>query len=369
MKVFRRFYRYINPVIDPEVQHHMDRYSMRSIYYASIAVFVVETLLFLYALLTNLGSMNQSVISSLISIGSCVVMCFVASLLSSWSLRKKNLSHKAFVAIRILFFIAFMAWAIDVDFRHYRQETQMLTFFTVSLMMICFVHFRPWIGSLLIAGAHLVFYLAIKSFDGAANLEPLNFLVLAVVSALANTILFHNQIFLFSRQDALYDRNQALREENRTDALTGIWNRLGLERDAQKMDGRPMTAYMIDINYFKEINDRYGHLAGDELLRETTEQLKQIFPGAHYYRYGGDEFLVLTHKPACDNYGSSTYDFTDSKYGVRASLSIGSAQSAPANYDELFHLISQADKALYVVKRRTHSVEFGGHDRRAQERK
>ena len=80
---------------------------MRSIYYASIAVFVVETLLFLYALLSNLGSMNQSVITSLISIGSCVVMCFVASLLSSWSLRKKNLSHKAFVAIRILFFISF----------------------------------------------------------------------------------------------------------------------------------------------------------------------------------------------------------------------------------------------------------------------
>ena len=94
MKVFQRFFRYINPKIDPDVQHHMDRYSMRSIYYASIAVFVVETLLFLYALLTNLGSMNQSVITSLISIGSCVVMCFVASLLSSWSLRKKNLSQR-----------------------------------------------------------------------------------------------------------------------------------------------------------------------------------------------------------------------------------------------------------------------------------
>ena len=64
----------------------MDRYSMRSIYYASIAVFVVETLLFLYALLTNLGSMNQSVITSLISVGGCVVMCFVASLFSAWSL-------------------------------------------------------------------------------------------------------------------------------------------------------------------------------------------------------------------------------------------------------------------------------------------
>ncbi len=368
MKVLQRFFKYINPKIDPDVQHHMDRYSMRSIYFASIAVFIVETLLFLYALLTNLGTINRSLFISLLSVGSCVVMCFVASLLSAWSLRKKNLGHKGFSVIKFFFFIAFMAWAIDVDFRHYQHDTQMLTFFTVSLMMICFVHFRPWIGSLLIIGAHLVLYLAINAFDGTAGMEPLNFLVLAVVSALANTILFHNQIFLFSRQDALYDRNQALREENRTDALTGIWNRLGLERDAQKMDGRPMTAYMADINYFKEINDQHGHLAGDELLRETTDRLKQIFPGAHYYRYGGDEFLILTYKPACDNYGSSTYDFTDSTYGIRVSLSIGSAQSSPACYDDLFDLISRADKALYEVKRRTHSVEFGGHDRRAQGR-
>ena len=368
MKIFRRFFQYMNPKIDPEIQHHIDRYSMRSIYYASIAVFVVETLLFLYALLTSLGTLNRSVFISLISVGCCVVMCFIASVLSAWSLRKTNLSHKGFTAIRLCFFIAFMAWAVDVDFRHYRHDTQMLTFFTVSMMMICFVHFRPWIGSLLIAGAHLVLYLAVSAFDGAASLEPLNFLVLAVVSALANTILFHNQIFLFSRQDALYDRNQALREENRTDALTGIWNRLALESDAQKMDGRPLTAYMIDINYFKEINDRHGHLAGDELLRETTERLKKIFPGAHYYRYGGDEFLVLTYKPACENYGSSTYDFTDSKYGIHASLSIGSAQASPAGYDELFELISRADKSLYEVKRRTHSVEFGGHERRASGR-
>ena len=368
MKIFHRLYRYINPEVDPEVQRHIDRYSMRSIWYASVAVLIVEALLFLYALLSNLGSITSSVVTSLISVGTCVVMCFIAWRLSNWSLRKKGLGHKAFVAIKVFFFIAFVAWAIDVDFRHYRQGTQMLTFFTVSLMMICFVHFRPWIGSLLVAGAHLVLYLAAYSFDKAANLEPLNFLVLAIVSALVNIILYHNQIFLFSRQDALFDRNQALREENRTDGLTGIWNRQALERDAQKMDGRPMTAYMIDINYFKEINDRHGHLAGDELLRETTERLKQIFPGGHYYRYGGDEILVLTHKPACDNYGSSTYDFTDSKYGVRASLSIGSAQASPASYDELFDLISKADKALYVVKRRTHSVEYGGHDRRAQER-
>ena len=45
-------------------------------------------------------------------------------------------------------------------------------------------------------------------------------------------------------------------------------------------------------------------------------------------------------------------------------LSIGSAQGEPAGYQEFFDLISEADKALYITKKRTHSVEFGGHDRR-----
>ena len=114
---------------------------------------------------------------------------------------------------------------------------------------------------------------------------------------------------------------------------------------------------MIDINYFKKINDHYGHVAGDQILKETSSILKKLFPGARYYRYGGDEFLVLTYKPAQDNYGATTYEFTHEMSGVSVSLSIGSAQGDPASYDELFELVSKADKALYTVKERTHSVK------------
>ena len=65
-----------------------------------------------------------------------------------------------------------------------------------------------------------------------------------------------------------------------------------------------------------------------------------------------------------ENYGSDTYDFTVPKYKAKILLSIGNAQGCPASYDELFALISEADKALYITKQRTHSVEFGGHERR-----
>jgi len=155
-----------------------------------------------------------------------------------------------------------------------------------------------------------------------------------------------------------------LKSASRRDGLTGLLNRLALEDDASTADGRQMTAYMIDINYFKEFNDQYGHAAGDTILREVSGTLKHLYPGAHYYRYGGDEFLVLTYKAPEENYGSDTYDFRQEKYGVTVDLSIGNAQGSPSNYQEVFDLISKADKALYITKQRTHSAEYGGHDRR-----
>lgn len=203
--------------------------------------------------------------------------------------------------------------------------------------------------------------------SGAGRTEPLLFLIPAFAAFLTGILLYRNQSRISAQAAQLAEFNRALNDASRRDALTGLLNRMALETDAHRMDGRPMTAYMIDINYFKEINDRYGHAAGDALLREASHALQHLFPGAHYYRYGGDEFLVLTYKPATENFGADTYDLRNSPNGVRMLMSIGSAQGAPTGYEELFTLISQADKELYVVKKRTHSAEYGGHDRRRDE--
>ena len=121
-----------------------------------------------------------------------------------------------------------------------------------------------------------------------------------------------------------------------------------------------MTVYMIDVNYFKEINDKYGHMAGDEILRETSERLKKLFPEGRLYRYGSDEFLIIVFQPSGENHSSDTYEFTQEEHGVNVLLSIGNAKGSPADYHEFFDLISRADKALYVVKKRTHQ----GHNSR-----
>lgn len=98
---------------------------------------------------------------------------------------------------------------------------------------------------------------------------------------------------------------QALEYKSTHDALTGVWNRgevLGmLEREMIRCarENRCVTLIMIDVDYFKQVNDNYGHLAGDAALREVAERLMGVVrPYDAIGRYGGEEFLVIM--PGCE---------------------------------------------------------------------
>lgn len=364
MKLFQRFSRYMNPSIDANIQKEIDGQSLRSIRVVSLFAFLFEVALIILFLISNINGLDHDNMISLISVCYCIFLCAAAYYLSNKMLQSKDFPHGRFFIFKISFFILFIVWAVFVDYRHYRHGDQILTFFTVNLIMVCFVTFRPWIGTVLVGSSFAGLYAAMYSVDKAAGIEPLNLLVFALVSIACNTVRCYGQINVSSKTIRLNETIVALQAASRRDGLTGLLNRLALEDDASKTDGRHMTAYMIDINYFKEINDRYGHAAGDAILREVSETLKHLYPGAHYYRYGGDEFLIMTYRQPEENYGADTFDFRQEKYDITVNLSIGNAQGSPANYQELFDLIAKADKALYVTKQRTHSAEYGGHDRR-----
>ena len=364
MNLLHKFFRYIVPSVSPDISREIDSKSMRNIYIISLIVLFFESLTLIVFLSANIRSFGHDEFVSTVSVAYCILLCGLAVVLSKKMYQDRDLSRKKCIAFKVFFFLAFSLWAIFTDYRHYKVSEQMLTFYTVNLVMACFIIFKPWIGVILTGSTYLVLYLSAFFFDRAAGIEPLNFIVFALVTMACNAVHYHSHILACEKEHRLRESNTALEEASRRDGLTGLQNRLALEEDAATAAGRHTTAFMIDINYFKEINDQYGHINGDELLKETSEIIQRLFPGARYYRYGGDEFLVLTHKPAQDNYASTTYDFTHGNSGARVSLSIGSAQGDPASYDELYELISRADKALYIVKKRTHSVEYGGHERR-----
>jgi diguanylate cyclase (GGDEF)-like protein len=91
--------------------------------------------------------------------------------------------------------------------------------------------------------------------------------------------------------------HQALRTESRTDALTGVGNRRALDeamRQLLRFSALPLALILVDVDHFKEVNDRFTHVVGDEVLRRVAASLQlQLRTDDRLLRYGGDEFVVL----------------------------------------------------------------------------
>ncbi|GAB4119563.1 MAG: diguanylate cyclase [Sideroxydans sp.] len=168
--------------------------------------------------------------------------------------------------------------------------------------------------------------------------------------------------------------NAELQRLSTTDALTGIANRRALDdflsrewRRCLRM-GKPLSLVMLDIDYFKLFNDKYGHQAGDDCLKRVAAQIAKAAPRASDLaaRYGGEEFMLVLGETDADGalwmaerVRQMVADLkvphyaTDSKF---VSISCGVVSVVPDETRSAETLIQSADAALYQAKR-------GGRDR------
>jgi len=194
--------------------------------------------------------------------------------------------------------------------------------------------------------------------------------LLGTIMATADAILQNTE----ETHDGLTSTHQALaqiqaelqetRKLVQEDALTGTQNRRGMEtaltREITRAQrhGHPLTIAMIDIDFFKKINDRYGHDAGDKMLIHLTTLLKAALRESDVLaRYGGEEFLFIL--PDTDINGAQllldrlrvAVGNTPMQYEgkrIRAAFSGGIAQLTPD--DNAQGLVMRADSALYEAK-------------------
>lgn len=145
-----------------------------------------------------------------------------------------------------------------------------------------------------------------------------------------------------------------------TDPLTSLLNRRGFFLEAEKFHTQNdcISVLMIDIDHFKMINDRYGHLAGDAVLREVATRLRtNLYPDDILARYGGEEFVVLLPCASAEllqqiatrlvaAIGERPMEYDGARISV--TISVGGVQSSEGY--SLDDLLSRADRAMYQAK-------------------
>ncbi|HEX5783655.1 MAG TPA: diguanylate cyclase [Burkholderiaceae bacterium] len=170
------------------------------------------------------------------------------------------------------------------------------------------------------------------------------------------------------RTSALEDANRQLVALSATDTLTGLFNRRHFDEALQQewqralRTGNPLAVMMIDVDWFKRYNDRYGHLAGDDCLCAIAQTLKAhaCRAGDVIARYGGEEFVVvctpqnpvdamaLAHK-LCSAVSARQWPHDISPVG-HVTISIGVAVTLPNTNHTAAELVKRADDALYQAK-------------------
>lgn len=204
-------------------------------------------------------------------------------------------------------------------------------------------------------------YLERQQLNADMLLSQLYMLVLCAAAVVVLIRMYNdeNKTWLLQRQLEL-QANQ--------DGLTRLANlRSFLKLTEDTLARRRISIFMIDIDNFKQYNDRYGHLAGDDLLREVGHLLRNVIGAQDYVaRYGGEEFILMSHHTdiltldayanlLCDTVASQAYSEFDSESDEDAdarnvTISIGISVAARAG-DSLQRIIGEADQALYASKR------------------
>jgi len=180
-------------------------------------------------------------------------------------------------------------------------------------------------------------------------------------------VLKENDNYFISRSKCFLDFIKNLRDNAVLDPLTGVYNKKEILNFLEKLLANyirykkdPFSVMMLDIDFFKKINDTYGHLAGDFILKEFVKIIQKIIRHSDILgRFGGEEFIVLLPNTKVsgalrlahrikEEVEKNSFQFGNKDIKITTSIGITSASLN----DSLESLLERVDEALYDAKRK-----------------
>ena len=239
------------------------------------------------------------------------------------------------------------------NYSSYQTELYLMIFWIYTISGLRFIH--SIITSLIvffigISGAYIVYPNQLDSF-----IIYTSWMSVSLVFGFAGGYLLQES------QKSIFLKQVELEKIAITDKLTGLYNRvmldktLHLELEKAYRYKHTVGILVLDIDFFKAINDNYGHLVGDKVLIEVSAYLKRTIRSSDMaFRWGGEEFIILCTETNKENLmifaehirkrmEEIEFDFVGKK-----TISIGASISVPS--DGISSIVKRADEALYIAK-------------------
>ena len=314
-----------------------------------------------------LNALDNAISLSAVMMGSFYWFCFVNHRLNtgyiSSNKRRTLLEIPAFIAVAVNLVSVFTGWTFYIDAGgHYMRGKAFFIQLAVTYLYVLI----PTIYSTVRAfktknKRHRTEYMLYATYMLPALITGfLEDLLPGIPVLYLSTYVVINYLFI-----TMLDRQIS------KDAMTGLNNRRSFDDYLEKVVGeasekKPVTIFMMDVNGFKQINDAYGHVVGDDTLKLVAECLKKVASkyGMFACRYGGDEFSFVKSKNQSDENEIIEAVREELKAaqktsarGFKVTISIGYATCKMKDYD-IKELIALADGYLYKDKQR-HKNELG----------
>ena len=168
-------------------------------------------------------------------------------------------------------------------------------------------------------------------------------------------------------QKELEEENVKLRYQADHDELSGLYNKGKLNRYAEEIfdmalkNGFAMSVIFVDIDYFKQMNDYYGHSKGDDCVRAVAESIRCCMPGDFAARYGGDEFVVIAVNRTAEYVQECGEKIVKDVRALNIpnegageekvlTVTVGIAHAVPVRTNKIWDFLSAADETLYRQK-------------------
>lgn len=308
---------------------------------------------------------------------------------------QKNIKVLNGITYGVIAFIVF--WNMFITLLDQMSSGTLLSYFIAMVGASVIIYLRPRALIIIYTSIQVSFMALLPVFqkNSMAIFEAyINTTIAAIVSCFLGYIIYKNKAADFSQRKIIEHKNNQLEELNKklrksnktldylskTDGLTGIYNRRMFNNISQcfwskcKNNSLYLSAIMMDIDYFKEYNDNYGHQAGDECLMKLVDTISTTMKQysnkeqSILARYGGEEFVLLV----CDLTCERSYELSESirknveKLNIKRkhtevadhiTLSLGVYCGSPSEVlSNIAEYVGNADKALYAAKKSGRNV-------------